>query len=61
MRLRELTREGYYAYYVDIAHFMAGVPLGTSSQARWIDGERPTRQRWRDLVIARRDGLRNTR
>ncbi|WP_330481476.1 ATP/GTP-binding protein [Streptomyces sp. NBC_00724] len=60
-RLRELTREGYYAYYVDIAHFMAGVPLGTSSQARWIDGERPTRQRWRDLVIARRDGLRNTR
>ncbi|MGW0885076.1 hypothetical protein [Streptomyces sp. NPDC002671] len=26
-RLRELTQSGAYAYYVDIAHFMADLPL----------------------------------
>ncbi|MFI2292893.1 ATP/GTP-binding protein [Streptomyces niveus] len=54
-RLRELTREGYYAYYVDIAHFMAGLPLpGDHTPPRWLDSEGATRARWQALVAARR-------
>ncbi|MGW7260492.1 ATP/GTP-binding protein [Streptomyces sp. NPDC054834] len=53
-RLRELTQSGDYAYYADIAHFMAGLPLEEPSPARWIDGAETTRQRWRGLVTARR-------
>ncbi|MFI6587446.1 ATP/GTP-binding protein [Embleya sp. NPDC050493] len=53
-RLRDLTRGGDYAYYVDIAHFMAGFPLTTPSPARWLDGDATTRDRWRALVTARR-------
>ncbi|ANZ14812.1 ATP/GTP-binding protein [Streptomyces noursei ATCC 11455] len=62
-RLRELTRQDYYAYYVDIAHFMAGLPLldGGSSPAQWIDGVGPTRDRWRDLVLSRRRHLHSAR
>jgi hypothetical protein len=60
-RLRDLTRGGDYAYYTDIAHFMAGLPLDEPSPARWIDGEQPTRQRWRELVTARREYLRTPR
>ncbi|KUH35299.1 hypothetical protein [Streptomyces kanasensis] len=52
-RLRDLTRGGDYAYYVDIAQFMADIPLDQASGARWLDSERHTRNRWRDLVIAR--------
>ncbi|MFJ9566004.1 hypothetical protein ACIRQQ_38965 [Streptomyces fuscichromogenes] len=44
--LHEQTRNGDYAYYTDIAHFMAGLPLETPSPAEWIDGVEPTRQRW---------------
>ncbi|GGV47608.1 ATP/GTP-binding protein [Kitasatospora herbaricolor] len=57
-RLRELSGDGDYAYYVDIAHFMADLPLPESSPARWIDGEDTTRQRWRSLVTDRREHLR---
>ncbi|MFJ9624728.1 ATP/GTP-binding protein [Streptomyces sp. NPDC101181] len=53
-RLRELTREGYYAYYVDIAHFMADLLLDTPSRARWLAEQRTVRQRWRALVLDRR-------
>ncbi|WP_411145460.1 ATP/GTP-binding protein [Streptomyces sp. x-80] len=53
-RLRELTREGYYAYYVDIAHFMAGLALDSPSRAHWLDDQQRVRQRWRDMVIGRR-------
>jgi hypothetical protein len=59
-RLRYLTRSGDYAYYVDIAHFMADLPHDSPSPARWLDGEQATRQRWRDLVTARRDHLHAT-
>ncbi|MFE1452716.1 ATP/GTP-binding protein [Streptomyces olivaceoviridis] len=52
-RLRDLTHSGDYAYYVDIAQFMADVPLDQASGARWLDSERQTRSRWRGLVIAR--------
>ncbi|WP_258053014.1 hypothetical protein [Streptomyces sp. Ru73] len=47
-RLRELTRRDYYAYYADIAHFMAGLPLPaeSASPARWLNGEQNTRARW---------------
>lgn len=61
-RLRELTQSGDYAYYVDIAHFMAGLPLPEhTARARWIDGEQQTRERWRHLVRARRNHLSTTR
>ncbi|MGW0771780.1 ATP/GTP-binding protein [Streptomyces sp. NPDC002676] len=61
-RLRELTQNGDYAYYVDIAHFMAGLPLPEqASRARWIDGEEQTRERWRNIVIRRRQLLNTAR
>ncbi|MFD9537558.1 ATP/GTP-binding protein [Streptomyces sp. NPDC060010] len=53
-RLRELVQGSDCAYYCDIAHFMAGLPLPEVSTARWIDGEGPTRARWHALVAARR-------
>ncbi|WP_369234321.1 hypothetical protein AB5J56_21205 [Streptomyces sp. R21] len=60
-RLRELTQSGDYAYYVDIAHFMAGLPLPErTARARWIDGEQQTRERWRHLVTTRRNQLATT-
>lgn len=62
-RLRALTQGGDYAYYVDIAHFMADLPLPAEarSQARWLDGEAQTRARWRALVTTRREYLRAVR
>ncbi|WP_240509390.1 ATP/GTP-binding protein [Streptomyces agglomeratus] len=60
-RLRDLPQGGDHAYYVDIAHFMAGLSLNGASGARWLDGGQPTRNRWRTLVTARREYLRNAR
>ncbi|MEU8949693.1 ATP/GTP-binding protein [Streptomyces sp. NPDC048489] len=60
-RLRHLTSTEDHAYFVDIAHFMAGLPLSSPSPARWLEGQHSTRQRWRALVAARRDHLRATR
>jgi hypothetical protein len=61
-RLRELTRNGDYAYYVDIACFMADLPLPADHTApQWLDGGQATRTRWRDIVTARRDLLRTGR
>ena len=55
-RLREFTQDGYYAYYVEIAHFMGDLPLPPNAvRARWIDGEQQTRERWRNIVLGRRD------
>ncbi|MFJ8957304.1 ATP/GTP-binding protein [Streptomyces sp. NPDC102381] len=57
-RLQEQTTDGMYAYYVDIAHFMGGLPLPTDHTApHWLDGENTTRGRWQVLVEARRDLL----
>lgn len=54
-RLREQTQNGDYAYYVDIAHFMAGLPLPADhTTPSWLNGEQATRSRWRALVTARR-------
>ncbi|MEU9654247.1 tetratricopeptide repeat protein [Streptomyces sp. NPDC048110] len=60
-RLRENTRGGDFAYYGDIAAFMADLPLEEASPTRWIDGAQHTRRRWRSLVTARRDDLLTTR
>ncbi|MFF1628464.1 hypothetical protein [Streptomyces sp. NPDC058272] len=54
-RLRENTRGGNCAYYSDIAHFMAGLPVEVASTARWVDGEPAARQRWHAFVTAWRD------
>ncbi|MER5908857.1 hypothetical protein ABT150_54480 [Streptomyces mirabilis] len=56
-QLREQTSDEDHAYFVDIAHFMAGLPLDDPSPAQWIDGEPATRSRWRALVTARREHL----
>ncbi|MFF3247084.1 hypothetical protein ACFYWY_25915 [Streptomyces sp. NPDC002870] len=60
-RLRDLPQGGDHAYYVDIAHYMAGLSPNGDSTARWLDGEQPTRSRWRTLVTERREYLRNAR
>jgi len=59
-RLSDLTQGGDYAYYVDIAHFMAGLALQTPSPAQWIDGQDVVRDRWRNLVTDRRTYVRST-
>ncbi|MFI9255268.1 hypothetical protein [Streptomyces sp. NPDC053069] len=47
-RLREQTQNGDYAYYIDIASFMADLPLPVDHTApQWLDGEQATRTRWR--------------
>ncbi|MFJ9380334.1 ATP/GTP-binding protein [Streptomyces sp. NPDC101455] len=57
-RLRELTQDGDGAYYIDIVHFMAGLPLPAQHTApQWLDGEEATRGRWHALVVARRRHL----
>ncbi|RSS57485.1 ATP/GTP-binding protein [Streptomyces sp. WAC01280] len=54
-RLEQLT--GDYAYYADIAGFMANrnTPL---TSARWIEDEETVRRRWQQLVTARARGPR---
>ncbi|MFD0344170.1 hypothetical protein ACFVH0_36805 [Streptomyces sp. NPDC127117] len=56
-RLRGLTVTGDFAYFTDIAHFMAALPLTNPSPAQWLDGPVLTRERWRTLVTARRRAL----
>ncbi|MFD4922976.1 hypothetical protein ACFWNE_16950 [Streptomyces goshikiensis] len=57
-RLNELTRGGDYAYYVDIAHFMAGLPLPGPSDIRWTESAEHVRSAWHSLVLARQEHLR---
>ncbi|MGC5400714.1 ATP/GTP-binding protein [Streptomyces sp. DT20] len=59
-RLQEQTTHDDHAYFVDIAHFMAGQPLPASrSRPVWLDGEQATRDRWHQLVTDRRTRLRD--
>ncbi|WP_030965920.1 hypothetical protein [Streptomyces sp. NRRL S-378] len=56
-RLRALTTTGDFAYFADIAHFMAGRPGPASSTTRWLDSPDLTRARWQGIVEARREHL----
>jgi hypothetical protein len=61
-RLREQTSDEDHAFFVDIAHFMAGLPLPADHTApQLLDGEHATRERWRELVTARQAGVRTRR
>ncbi|MFI9366505.1 ATP/GTP-binding protein [Kitasatospora sp. NPDC053057] len=60
-RLREATANGDFAYYLDIAHFMAGLPLPAPSTTQWLDDEETVRNRWHALVTERQERLRAAR
>ncbi|MFD5618510.1 hypothetical protein [Streptomyces yangpuensis] len=60
-RLRALTTTGDFAYFTDIAHFMAGLPVPASSATRWLDSPDLTRAGWQRIVDARREHLGRTR
>ncbi|MFD0271729.1 hypothetical protein ACFVGY_34935 [Streptomyces sp. NPDC127106] len=52
-RLHALAERGDYAYYADIAHYMAGLPLPAPSPTTWLDGPDTVRTLWRQLVEGR--------
>lgn len=56
-RLRQLTATGDFAYFTDIAHFMADLPLPEPSNIRWTKSEDDVRAAWRGLVQARQEHL----
>ncbi|MFF9002069.1 hypothetical protein ACF1GW_22130 [Streptomyces achromogenes] len=56
-RLSELTATGDFAYFTDIAHFMAYRPLPQPSTTRWLEPEETVRGRWETLVAERRHHL----
>ncbi|MGW8330268.1 ATP/GTP-binding protein [Streptomyces sp. NPDC055897] len=56
-RLQELTTGGDFRFFVDIAHFMAGLPLPGPSATRWTSSEERVRSAWRGLVHARQQHL----
>ncbi|MFE7779071.1 hypothetical protein ACFU5O_35405 [Streptomyces sp. NPDC057445] len=41
-RLRDLTRGGDHAYYVDIAHYTTNRTVEASSPAPWLDVTKPS-------------------
>ncbi|MFE5549219.1 hypothetical protein ACFQ71_36105 [Streptomyces sp. NPDC056534] len=57
-RLRTLTDTGDFAYFTDIAHFMAALPLPGPSTIRWTTSEDHVRSSWRGLAQARQEHLR---
>ncbi|MEU7088003.1 ATP/GTP-binding protein [Streptomyces achromogenes] len=56
-RLNELTATGDFAYFTDIAHFMAHRPFPRPSTTRWLEPEETVRGRWETLVAERRHHL----
>ncbi len=52
-RLRDATAGGDFAYYLDLTHFMADLPLPHASTTLWLDDVETVRNRWRTLVTAR--------
>ncbi|MEV7442914.1 hypothetical protein AB0O22_17455 [Streptomyces sp. NPDC091204] len=56
-RLQQLTETGDYAYYAEIARFMADLPIAPAASAQWIGGQAAARTQWRDLVTTRRTHL----
>ncbi|MFJ1869676.1 hypothetical protein ACIOD1_34350 [Streptomyces sp. NPDC088097] len=57
-QLRALTASGDFAYFTDIAHFMAALPLPGESTTRWTTSDDHVRSAWRSLVQARQEHLR---
>ncbi|MFE3143991.1 hypothetical protein [Streptomyces scopuliridis] len=57
-RLRELTATGDFAYFSDIAHFMAALPLPEPATTRWTKNEDDVRSAWRGLVQTQQEHLR---
>ncbi|MGW1847953.1 hypothetical protein [Streptomyces sp. NPDC001966] len=57
-RLREFTATGDFAYFTDIAHFMAALPLPEPSTTRWTKSDDDVRSAWQGRVHARREHLR---
>ncbi|WP_406156367.1 hypothetical protein OG298_01700 [Streptomyces sp. NBC_01005] len=55
--VRELTATGDFAYFTDIAHFMAALPLPESSTTRWTKSDDDVRSAWQGMVHARREHL----
>ncbi|WP_461090321.1 hypothetical protein [Streptomyces incanus] len=56
--LRALTATGDFAYFGNVAHFMAGLPLPGPSAIRWPESEEHIRSAWRRLVQDRQEHLR---
>ncbi len=56
-RLHDLTRGGDYAYYVDIAHFMAGLPQQPHATVRWLHGPDAAWNNWRRIITTRQEFL----
>ncbi|WP_441247964.1 hypothetical protein [Kitasatospora sp. McL0602] len=54
-RLREATANGDFAYYLDVAHYMADLPLPVPSTTHWLGDEAATRSRWRSVVTTRQN------
>ncbi|KWT63811.1 hypothetical protein ADL21_00115 [Streptomyces albus subsp. albus] len=57
-RLRASTADGDFAYSVNIAAAMGGMPCPADSAIQWLDSETTVRARWRTLVTARQRHLR---
>ncbi len=51
------TSDEDHAYLVDIAQFMADMPVTRLPRIQWLDSEQHTRSRWRGLVTARQAHL----
>ncbi|MER7183246.1 ATP/GTP-binding protein, partial [Streptomyces hyaluromycini] len=56
-RIQANTTGGDYAYYADIACYMADLTVQETAGAQWVDGAEVVRARWRDLVLTRRTHL----
>ncbi|MFD6970054.1 hypothetical protein [Streptomyces sp. NPDC059979] len=56
-RLRALTATGDFAYFTDVTHFMADLPLSEPATTSWTTSEGDVRSAWRGLVPARQEHL----
>ncbi len=56
-RLRDVTANGDFAYYVNIAAAMGDLPQPAGPAVQWLDSETTVRARWRALVTARQRHL----
>jgi len=60
IRLRQATADGDFAYYTDIAHFMADRPLPAPSTTQWLDTDNAVRERWHAVATSRQQRLHST-